>query len=173
MKLERWAGWEGLILDVGSGYAPDPRATVLLDKFLEGDDTSRYTGKLRTRPRQPLICGDIEAMPFMDKAFDIVLCYQTLEHVENPERACAELNRVCKAGFITAPSEDATREDITHGRRLYHKWLIKQMPHSTYGTRLEFYPRELVPQLPVMQCPDRHVIMFWVDHFKCVVHEEL
>lgn len=159
-----------IVLDAGSGYNPDTRATVLLEKFPVGTD-SRYTDKVHVRRGQTLICGDIEAMPFADKVFDVVFCCQTLEHIDNPRRACAELVRVAKSGFITAPSEDAMRDDIKHGRRLYHKWLLRMGPHVTYGNHLHFFPRELVPSLPKSGYSHRHVIMFWVNEFRCFVHD--
>ena len=159
------------VLDTGSGYHPDPRAHVLLEKFLSGTK-SRYSGIVRIRKNQELVCGDIEAMPFIDKAFDVVISRQTLEHVEDPEAACAELVRVAKSGYITAPSEDATRDDIREGRRLYHKWLLRMGPHITYGNHLHFFPRELVPSLPKSGYSHRHVIMYWIDEFFCHVHTD-
>jgi SAM-dependent methyltransferase len=152
------------VLDVGSGYAPDPRAEVLVDKFLRGT-VSRYAGGIRIFPGQYMICADAEALPFIDGAFDFALCYQTLEHVDDPDVACQELVRVASAGFITAPSETATKTDIIVGLRPYHKWLIKQEPHSTYGTRLRFIPRDRVLDDLKRQCQDRHVIMFWIGEF--------
>ena len=159
------------VLDVGSGPHPDPRAQVLLEKFMSGTE-SRHRELVLVRRNQTLICGDIEAMPFADKAFDIVICRQTLEHVDDPAAACAELVRVAKAGYITAPSDESMRYDIQHGYRLYHKWLIRMSPHITYGNHLHFFPRELVPSLPPSPYFKRHVIMFWIDKFYCHVHED-
>lgn len=160
------------VLDVGSGYNPDPRAQVLLEKFLYGSTESRYSKNVHVRKGQTLICGDIEAMPFVDKAFDAVICRQALEHVDNPALACAELVRVAKSGFITAPNEDQTRKDIKEGRRLYHKWLLRLTPHVTYGNHLHFFPRELVPSLPKSGYSYRDVIMYWIDCFYCHVHTD-
>ena len=160
-----------LVLDVGSGYHPDPRAHVLLEKFLTGTK-SRYKERVLVRKKQTLICGDIEAMPFGDKVFDAVICRQTLEHVDDPEAACTELVRVAKSGYITAPDEDSTRKDIGAGRRLYHKWLLRMGPHVTYGNHLHFFPRELVPSLSKSGYSHRHVIMYWINEFFCHVHKD-
>jgi SAM-dependent methyltransferase len=40
--------------------------------------------------------GNIEALPFADKSFDIVTCHHTIEHIPNPHRAVAELKRVAR-----------------------------------------------------------------------------
>ena len=152
------------VLDVGSGYAPDWRANVLVDKYLDRA-VSRYTAGITIHDGQQMVCADIEALPFIDKAFEFVLCFQTLEHVENPDKACQELVRVASAGFITAPSEDSMRNDIIVGLRPYHRWLIKQGTHVTYGTRLTFIPREKVMGWQSTGYSWRHVIMFWIDNF--------
>jgi ubiquinone/menaquinone biosynthesis C-methylase UbiE len=112
-----------------------------------------------------MICADIEALPFVDKAFEFVLCHQTIEHVDDPDKACSELVRVGQAGHVTAPCEAVTISDYVQGRRPYHKWLVKQEPHATYGTRLRFVPVEKVLQYQSPGYADRHVIMFWIGEF--------
>lgn len=39
--------------------------------------------------------GDVAALPFDDGAFDLVVSFETIEHVQEPERALDELARVC------------------------------------------------------------------------------
>ncbi|MCS6809451.1 MAG: class I SAM-dependent methyltransferase [Bacteroidota bacterium] len=38
----------------------------------------------------------IEALPFADKAFDVVTCHHTIEHIPRLDAALSELKRVCK-----------------------------------------------------------------------------
>jgi SAM-dependent methyltransferase len=40
--------------------------------------------------------GNIEALPFDDKAFDVVTCHHTIEHIPNPYKAVQELKRVAR-----------------------------------------------------------------------------
>ena len=50
--------------------------------------------------------GDAHGLPFEDGAFDCVLCFETLEHVEAPHSLLTELARVCKPGgsvFVSIP----------------------------------------------------------------------
>src|SRR5262249_31047601 len=44
------------------------------------------------------VLGDVEAMPFADSAFDLVLANYLLYHVPNLDRAIAELRRVLRPG---------------------------------------------------------------------------
>jgi ubiquinone/menaquinone biosynthesis C-methylase UbiE len=43
-------------------------------------------------------------MPFADNSFDFVCCSHVLEHVSDPERACSELMRVARRGYIEVPA---------------------------------------------------------------------
>lgn len=48
----------------------------------------------------PKVKGRLEALPFMDGAFDIVTCVWALETVPNPDLALAELCRVVRPGGV-------------------------------------------------------------------------
>lgn len=50
--------------------------------------------------------GDGQELPFEDGSFDYVLCFETLEHVENPVQLLEQLARVCApdgAVFLSIP----------------------------------------------------------------------
>ena len=48
----------------------------------------------------------MEALPFEDESFDVVLCSESLEHVSQPGRSLSELLRIArKAVVITVPAE--------------------------------------------------------------------
>lgn len=50
--------------------------------------------------------GDGHTMPFEEGSFDYVLCFETLEHVENPHQVLSELARVCRPEgrvFVSIP----------------------------------------------------------------------
>ena len=60
----------------------------------------------KANPSVDYIQGDIRNMPFENHTFDIVLCTEVLEHLDNPERALNELNRVGKNKLVlTVPHE--------------------------------------------------------------------
>lgn len=43
-------------------------------------------------------CGDVYALPFADRSFDVVSCRFAFHHFEEPPRAFAEMLRVCRHG---------------------------------------------------------------------------
>ena len=106
-----------LVLDVGSGDGPFPRADVLCDKYME--DTQRVSKLVIDRP---FVIGDITALPFLDNAFDFVFCSHVLEHVDKPEIALQELTRIGKRGYIEVPTEFQEKMQST----ISHKWLVKK-----------------------------------------------
>lgn len=93
---------EDKVLDIGSGGYPFPLATHLAD-FYEGDTTHRY--ELLKKDARPFTNCNVEQTPFADKEFDFVYCSHVLEHVEDPARACQELMRIGKRGYIETPSK--------------------------------------------------------------------
>ncbi len=40
--------------------------------------------------------GDVTLLPFRDKSFDLVICTEVLEHLQNPAEALSELQRVTR-----------------------------------------------------------------------------
>lgn len=108
-----------LVLEVGSGHRPHPRADVLTDKYLE--DIERG-GRLVTD--RPFVRADAEQLPFKSKVFDYVICRHVLEHLEEPETFFREISRVGRAGYIETPSIIWER---LHPTRSYHRWYVLEI----------------------------------------------
>jgi uncharacterized protein YbaR (Trm112 family) len=90
---------EALVLEVGAGGNPYPRANVLLDAMestVERNEQNLITDR-------PLILGLCEKLPFKNKSFDFIIASHVLEHTDNPEKFLSELMRVGKAGYIETP----------------------------------------------------------------------
>jgi hypothetical protein len=124
---------DALVLDVGGGARPLPRADWVLDLIPYGArgqlgwDGER--GAERFGPRswvQRDIC-DREPWPFADRQFDFAVCSHTLEDVRDPVWVATELQRVAAAGYIEVPS---LREEITYGIQGawvgwgHHRWFV-------------------------------------------------
>jgi SAM-dependent methyltransferase len=88
------------VLEVGSGDSPSPRADVLLDLTLSNRE--RVGG--RTVIDRPFAIGQVERLPFRDRAFDYAIAFHVLEHSPDPDRFLSELQRVAGAGYIETPS---------------------------------------------------------------------
>lgn len=112
-------GPRDLVLDLGSGGAPNFRANVLCDRFVS-DDTDRLGTPLAHPAGRPFIIGDAHYLPFADDSFDYVFCSHLLEHVADPAAVLGELQRVARGGYIETPSRAAEK---MHSLPI-HKWLV-------------------------------------------------
>ena len=91
------------VLDVGCGVKPYlPYFEPYADAYV-GVDIGNPAADIE---------GSVEALPVDDGSFDLVLCTQVLEHVEDPGQAVRELYRVTAAGGRVLAS--------THGVQVYH-----------------------------------------------------
>ena len=91
------------VLDVGCGEKP------YLPYFEPYADD--YVGVDIDNPGAD-IEGSVEALPVEDGSYDLVLCTQVLEHVDDPGQAVRELDRVTAPGGRVLAS--------THGVQVYH-----------------------------------------------------
>ena len=90
---------KALVLEVGAGGNPYPRANVLLDGFEESTERQEE----RLVKDRPFVVGLCERLPFRDKVFDFVIASHVLEHTDDPSAFLSELQRVAKAGYIETP----------------------------------------------------------------------
>ena len=134
-----------LVLDVGSGGNPYPRANVLLDAY--EDTIERYN--LPLIKDRPMVFGLAERMPFRDKVFDFVVASHVLEHSSDPEAFLSELMRVSKAGYIETP--DGFFERINpfrfHRLEVFDKdnqlLVIKKPNWKPYPDIVDMYERKM------------------------------
>lgn len=109
------------VLDIGSGHDPFPLATHLADFYEE--DTHHRAGVL-VRDGRPFVQCSVEDTPFSDKEFDFVYCSHVLEHVTDPGKACRELMRIAKRGYIETPTKTSDLLfNIERGEK-HHRWNI-------------------------------------------------
>ena len=95
---------ETMLLDAGCGEAglvQDYRGTA---RQVVGIDT--YLRPIRrTIQIEQVVEGNLSALPFPDRMFDVVMCSWVLEHLEQPATVLAEIARVLRTGghflFIT------------------------------------------------------------------------
>ena len=170
------------VLDVGCGHYPFPLATILADLYI-GDSPHR-TERI-ARDHRPLFVLDIGHLPFRDKSMDFVYCSHVLEHVRDPKKACSELMRVGRRGYIETPSYT---KDLLYGWALYanHKWHVVAINRTLYFFEYTERQRRGLAGSAWMQlihAPAYHPIqeaywksqdlfntmLLWDDRFDCVV----
>ncbi len=91
-----------LVLDVGSGHNPHPRANFLGDIELK-ESIHRCGKKCKTFEESPFIIFDAIKIPFKDKIFDYTIASHLAEHINDIEYFLIEIQRISKRGYIETP----------------------------------------------------------------------
>jgi SAM-dependent methyltransferase len=92
------------VLDVGCGFKPYHPLFAPYAAAYVGVDSGDHAA--------PDLVGTAEQIPVEDESFDVVVCSQVLEHVDDPAQVVRELHRVTAPGGRVLAS--------THGVQLYH-----------------------------------------------------
>jgi SAM-dependent methyltransferase len=113
------------VLDAGCGegfgmrnvLANHPNA-IGMDQQIEALQVARHVS-----PGNIFSVGDLLALPFQDSEFDLVICLEVLEHIEQPERALSEICRVSnKWMLLSVPHEPLFRgANFLRGKNM-HDW---------------------------------------------------
>ncbi len=98
------------VLDVGcgEGFTLDRLQKEKIGKSYEGidnlDEAIAYAHKVH--PKLDIKKGDIYDLPYKTNSFDLVICTEVLEHLDNPKKAYRELIRVSKKYvLVSVPNE--------------------------------------------------------------------
>jgi len=153
MSLRSQLKETALVLEIGSGSAPWPRADVLVDRFYQ-DDSGQRGGAEIYKDRRPLIVAAGEHLPFVDKAFDYVYCKHVIEHAEDIVAFLEEMSRVGKGGYLECPNPALER--VLDPPQ--HLWYI-----SNVNGRLRIHPKTETSRITGPY--DRFYFHMMSDHF--------
>jgi len=95
--FQLYAGKASLVLDAGCGEKGGYAITIPKNVHGVGLDISRRNVKKSVEKSKNLrlghlsfLVGDLENLPFVENAFDVIICCDVLEHIELPEEAIKE-----------------------------------------------------------------------------------
>ena len=98
------------VLDVGcgEGFTLARLQKEKIGKDYEGIERDGAAIELGSKlyPRLKITKGDIYKLPFKNNSFDLIVCTEVLEHLDNPRKAYKELIRVSKKYILlSVPNE--------------------------------------------------------------------
>jgi len=127
------------ILDIGCGDRLMKRANFFVDRF-PFDPKHRSGREIKKIPKN-FVVADAGDLPFRDMSFDCCYCHHALEHMDRPEYALGEMDRVAKAGKIWTPHwfYELIR------RRVNHYWLVLKKGNTLILLEKEERERDDVP----------------------------
>jgi GT2 family glycosyltransferase/SAM-dependent methyltransferase/glycosyltransferase involved in cell wall biosynthesis len=139
------------VLDVasGEGYGSAILAQVARSVIGVEIDAATVVGSRKEFPRANLRFeqGDAQALPLPSASFDVVVSFETLEHLPEQDRFLAELRRVLRPGgllIISTPDRDiysptGMAPNPHHVRELtrteFEKLLRSVFPHAVFATQ--------------------------------------
>jgi SAM-dependent methyltransferase len=121
------------ILDLGAGMGGTAVALALAGADpLAFEYNPEYCAIIRLRAARyaldlPVVNGVGERLPLADGSFDLVISWDVVEHVQDPERLIAEISRVLRPGgraLVTVINRYAFRDPH------YHMPLLNWLPRS-------------------------------------------
>ncbi len=133
---------DALVVDVGGGANPLPRADYVIDglAYKARGALRKGAGQDDGIPEEHWVTLDIcehKPWPFPDKYFDYANCTHVLEDVRDPVWVCSEIQRIAKAGIISTPSRIVEQsrgvEHPCYAGYYHHRWLV-----SVEGSQLVF-----------------------------------
>lgn len=124
----------GRVVDVGCSTDAYTAAITAEGRLAVGVDLLRPAA----RQSVPFLAGDAVALPFASGSFDSALCFETLEHVAQPELALRELGRVARRVVLTVPNCEQPEEFKAAGLAFHH-WVDR--------THVNFFDRDSLREL--------------------------
>jgi 2-polyprenyl-6-hydroxyphenyl methylase/3-demethylubiquinone-9 3-methyltransferase len=142
--------WENLkVLDVGCGGGLACETLAKLGADVSGIDLSENSIKVaknhagQSQLKVDYQQGAAEGLPYESNSFDVVLCFDVLEHVSNLEKVISEVHRVLSHGGIFL-FDTINR---TFKSKLVMIWLLedilKQIPRGLHDWKKFIKPDEL------------------------------
>jgi SAM-dependent methyltransferase len=122
------------VLDVacGEGYGSALMAAAGARSVVGVDLDEVTVEHARTRHGIEAVAGDVRSLPFDDGAFDLVVSFETIEHVEEPERALDELARVLAPDGLVVVSTPNSRQSLVENE--FH---VREFDHAEFMKLLE------------------------------------
>jgi len=102
-------------IDIGCGPKPQKGYDAYIDIYM--NRSVRIHPEIANRFTKT--CAEDLSM-FKDKEFDFAWCHHVIEHVQDPNKACAEIMRIAKTGVFYFPTVSI---EILCGRD-DHNWMV-------------------------------------------------
>ncbi|MCX7835804.1 MAG: class I SAM-dependent methyltransferase [bacterium] len=134
----------GSVLDVGCGNGAQTAYLLKQSSFVTAIDLSLENIQIAKQllPSVDVQYGSAEKIPFSDSTFDLITCFEVLEHVTNDQKAMLEMKRVLKDQgkiILTVPNKWWIFE--THGCK--SQGLLKKVPWNRIPYLVSWLPTSI------------------------------
>jgi len=151
------------ILDAGCGSGRNMVELVRYGSVCGVEVSPESASVARARGVGEVVEGSIDAMPFADERFDLAVCLDVIEHLEDDHAALVELRRVVAPGgalLVTVPaypwlwsSHDTVNQ---HQRRYTRRSLLRAAEAAGWrAQRVTYFNSLLLPVAIAMRALER------------------
>jgi len=130
------------LLEVGCGdgygteYLAEKCPNVTLTAIDPNADTIKFAQNKYTRESISFVQYNSDKIPYDESAFDVIISFQVIEHVENDYAFIKEIHRVLKTGGVFIVTTPNRIHRLKPGQRSWNPYHVR-----------EYYPQELVSLL--------------------------
>jgi SAM-dependent methyltransferase len=151
------------ILDAGCGPGRNLIEYGALGPAVGVDHSQQALDACERRGLRDVVCGRLEALPFADASFDLVLACDVIEHIDDDVGVLSELRRVCAAHgqlVVTVPAHRwlwSRHDERLHHRRRYVRSGLEARAREA-GWRLRratYYNASLLPAIALARIAQR------------------
>ncbi len=136
-----WQALFGNVLEVGAGTRP-LQSNSKVDAYVPFDIAYYAIAKAKEQNLHGIV-GDATRMPFKAQSYDVVCCYDVLEHIPDPEALLAEMCRVSRQRVIVSgPNYIGRVYCPSFGRYLPRNLWLYLTGQNKHWYRLENYHLE-------------------------------
>jgi SAM-dependent methyltransferase len=101
------AGKDVLDVACGTGYGSEILTEAGANvTAVDLSEDALAAASARLGDQASVVRGDIRELPLADDSFDLVVCWETIEHIEEGDRALAEIKRVLRPDGVYPPGND-------------------------------------------------------------------
>ena len=147
-----------VILDAGSGEGFFLSKIKAKEKYGIEISEKRLRRSQNLVPNMDVISGDVTNLPFDDETFDVIVCSEVLEHVNDFQKALLEFKRCLKPSGILVVSFP-NEQTVAFGRLLILKFPLHEVDHINWITPKDIkkalgkkYINSNIPPLPYPFC---------------------
>jgi GT2 family glycosyltransferase/SAM-dependent methyltransferase len=137
------------VLDVasGSGYGSELLKAAGASEVVGVDfscEAVRYSLARHSAGGPDFVAGNAEKLPLADAQFDVVVSFETIEHLHDPFAFLAEVKRVLRPGglfLVSTPNKGV----FVEGNEFHvHEFTFDELQDALSGVfeRIEYYPQE-------------------------------
>jgi SAM-dependent methyltransferase len=142
--VERHAKEANQIIDIGSRRSPYTKRlrskVTYLDLPSETDGylgfTSELSEAMKRLPNREVVYGSALDLPFDKELFDMALCIEVIEHIDEDEKALSEIYRVLKDGGValfTTPNGEVVPNENPYHCRHYTPAMFERLLRSHFS----------------------------------------